>query len=274
MSGQTRREARRRQAYAEFAAYPAPPTPGMWRCPRDPGQFRLYDGVGWTDWTREPAKQPEGYGGQSVQPPAEPSKSGSAIERGRAEMRQGLHPITDEELRGIPEATAYDLPESEGRGWRADPAAPDILQRRFHTGTEWSDIVAIVIRNRASYYRSTLEESRRRNELALEEQGHQPTLVLGPAMSAWVVLFTTVACCLLIVAPALPAGTASDLAHSGGVAIGLVILFLLCSAAVDTMRRVPAEWRSSPLWVWYGLAIPAFVIARGFRSVLSALGFP
>ena len=58
MSGEDRREARLAAARAEFAASPAPPTLGWWPCPRDPGQFRYYDGIGWTDRTREPAMRP------------------------------------------------------------------------------------------------------------------------------------------------------------------------------------------------------------------------
>jgi hypothetical protein len=189
-------------------------------------------------------------------------------------MGRLLHDVTDDELRNIPEATAYDVePDKLGRGWWPDPAAPDIGQRRFHTGTEWSDLVAIVIRAVPRYFRSRLEESRRRNELWLEERSHEPSITLGPAASVWVVLLTAVASCLLIVAPALPAGTGSDLAHSIGVILGLGVLTVLCAAAVGGVRRQSVEWRSFPLWVPYALAIVAFVIARGYRSVLAALGF-
>src|SRR5437867_551683 len=120
MSGQARREARRAQARAEFAAYAAPPGPGWWPCPRDPGQFRLYDGDGWTDRTRRPATQSEGSGRRAA-PPVEPSAlsgRGSAIKRGQAEMARLLHPVTAEDLRGVPEATAYDIePDRPGRDW-------------------------------------------------------------------------------------------------------------------------------------------------------------
>ena len=184
--------------------------------------------------------------------------------------------MTDEDLRGIPEATVYDFdPEQPERGWLPDPAAPNIGQRRFHTGTEWSDLIAIGYWRlaRVDYYRSTLEESRRRNELWLEEREHsEPQLLLGEKTSVVAVLLTAVASALLIGAPALPPGTGSDLALSGGVVIGLGVLFLFCAVAVNTMREVPDEWRSFPLWVSYGLAIPLFIYLRGFRSVLSALG--
>jgi len=205
---------------------------------------------------------------------AMPAGRGSAIERGRSEMRELIHPVAEEELRGIPEPATYamklDRPE---RGWFEDPAAPALGQRRFHTGTDWSDLIAFVGRTgQPSYYRSTLDESRRRNALRLEEVAHQPSVTLAPTSATWVVLLTAVASCLLIAAPALPAGTTSDLAHSAGVVLGLGVLTALCVVAVQTFRSVPLEWRSFPLWVPYALAIVAFVIARGFRSVLSALG--
>lgn len=298
---QSRRETRRARAHAEFAAYPAPPTPGLWPCPRDPGVFRRYDGVGWTDWTREPAKLPDRYGGRSTPArlpgrfggwpaPAKPPEKtrpastsqpigegrGSAIRQSQADRAELLHYVTDEDLRGIPEATVYDFdPEQPERGWLPDPAAPHIGQRRFHTGTEWSDLIAIGYWRlaRVDYYRSTLEESRRRNELWLEEREHsEPKLLLGEKTSVVAVLLTAVASALLIGAPALPPGAGSDLALSGGVVIGLGVLFLFCVVALNTMREVPDEWRSFPLWVSYGLAIPLFIYLRGFRSVLSALG--
>ena len=77
---------------------------------------------------------------------------------------------------------------------------------------------------------------------------------------------------LLIAAPALPAGSGSDLVHSAGVTLGLGILTALCVVAAQTMREVPVEWQSFPLWVPYGLAVIAFVVLRGYHSVLSALG--
>ena len=298
---QSRREGRRARVHAEFAAYPAPPTPGLWPCPRDPGVFRHYDGIGWTAWTREPAKLPDRYGGQSTPTrlpgrygtwpaPAKPPEKiqrasraqrpaegrGSAIRQSQADRAELLHYVTDEDLRGIPEATVYDIdPEQPERGWLPDPAAPDIGQRRFHTGTEWSDLIAIGYWRlaRVDYYRSTLEESRRRNELWLEERNHsQPKLLLGETTSVVVVFLTAVASALLIGAPALPSGAGSDIALSAGVLIGLGVLVLFCAVARNIMRDVPEEWRSFPLWLSYGLAIPLFVYLRGFRSVLSALG--
>ena len=301
MTARSRREARRAVAYAEFAAYPAPPSPGLWPCPRDPGVFRRYDGAGWTDCTREPSKLPDRYGGRSTPTrlpgrfgswpaPAKPPEKnrpqstpqrvarrrGSAIRQSQAGRAELLHFVTDEDLRGLPEATIHDFdPEQTERGWLPDPAAPDIGQRRFHTGTEWSDLIAIGHWRlaRVDYYRSTLEASRRRNELWLEERTHsEPELLLGEKTSVVVVLLTAVASSLLIAAPALPPGSDSDIALSAGVVLGLGVLFLFCVVAVNTMREVPDEWRSFPLWVSYGLAIPAFVFLRGVRSVLSALG--
>lgn len=300
LRGQARRAARLARAHAEFAAYPAPPTPGLWPCPRDAGVFRLHDGVGWTDWTRQQAKQPDGHGGVSTRklpgvfgawpaptkppeenlPPSTPQTiapgRGSAIRQSQRDKAELLHFVTDEELRGIPEATVYDFePEQPGRGWWPDPAAPDIGQRRFHTGTDWSDLIAIEYwrQARVDYYRSTLEESRRRNELWLEERNHgQPELILGESTSVLVLLLTAIASSLLIAAPTLPPGAGSNVAHSAGVIISLGVLFLFCVVAANTMRQLPVEWRSFPLWVPYGLAIPAFVFFRGFRSVLSALG--
>lgn len=271
MSGQERRAARRNRAHAEFAEFQPPPTPGFWPCPKDPGVFRLHDGVGWTEWTRDPAKQEQGSGPRGVRR-SEPTGPGSAIERNQAERRELLHYVTDDDLRGIPEARSID-PHEEGRGWHSDPVAPDIGQLRFYTGTEWTDLVAITHRGDASYFRSTIEESRRRNDLWLEEQEHQPKLVLSETTTLVVVLLTAMACSLLVVAPVLPPGAGSDAAHFVGVIIGLAILFALCIAARNIVRAVPIEWRSSTLWVEYALAIPAFIALRGFRSVLSALGF-
>jgi hypothetical protein len=100
-----------------------------------------------------------------------------------------------------------------------------------------------------------------------------PELVLGEAASVVVVLLTAVGCGLLIVAPLLGAGGAEDVAHSAGVAVGLGVLLLLCVRAVNITRTVPLESRSFPLWLPYAIAIPAFVVFRGLRSVLSAMGF-
>ena len=44
-----------------------------------------------------------------------------------------------------------------------------------------------------------------------------------------------------------------------------IVIGTLCAALV-------AYWAEAPLWVPYGLAVVAFVVARGFRSVLAALG--
>jgi hypothetical protein len=302
MTGRSRREARRAAAHAEFAAYPAPPTPGLWPCPRDPGVFRHYDGIGWTDWTREPAKQSDRLGQGSsrrrlpgsfrvwpapakppedISPPATPQPvargRGSAIRQSQADRSELLHFVTDEDLQGLPEATVHDPdPEQPERGWLTDPAAPDIGQRRFYTGTEWTDLIAIGHWRlaRVDYFRSTMEESRRRNELWLDERKHsEPELSLSEGTSVLVVLLTAVASSLLIAAPALPPGAGSDIAHSVGVILGLGVLFMLLVVAVNIIRSLPVEWRSSSLWVAYGLAIPAFVAFRGVRSVLSALGF-
>jgi hypothetical protein len=226
--------------------------------------FRRFDGVGWTDWTREPAKQPsdhrpspDGRSGGSSDPTPGRAR-GLAIQRGRSEMRQFLHDVTDDELRGLPEATRYDIePDRPERGWSTDPAAPDLGQQRFYTGTDWSDLVAFVGRTGAPrYYRSTLEESRRRNEFRREEVSHEPSLTLAPGAAVWAVLLTTVASCLLIVAPALPTGTVSDLAHSAGVVVGLGVLTALCVAAVQIARGAflwnggPFRYGCPTAWPW------------------------
>lgn len=270
----------------EFAAYPAPPRAGFWPCPRDPGQFRFYDGTGWTDRTRGPAESsdpapPAGAAGQPVpsapRPAAPPPASGrgSAIARGQWKMRQLLHPVRAEDLRGLPEASCYvapDLPDPPARGWWADPAAPDLDQQRFHTGTGWSDLIAMTFKADVSYHRSTVEESRRRNELRLEERNHQPGVELPAGPAAWIVLLTALACCLLVIAPALPGGAPGNLVHSAGVALGLGLLAALWVVAGQSDRQVPLEWRSFPVALYYGLAVVAFVVLRGYHSVLSALG--
>jgi len=43
-------------------------------------------------------------------------------------------------------------------------------------------------------------------------------------------------------------------------------------AALQTDRRVAVEWRTFPLSVSYGVAVVAFVVLRGYGTVLSALG--
>jgi hypothetical protein len=104
-------------------------------------------------------------------------------------------------------------------------------------------------------------------ELATQPSSHRPgpdggssgpppgrarRLTLAPLAAAWVVLLTAIASCLLIVAPALPVGTVSDLVHSAGIVAGLGVLTALCAVAVQIARSVPLEWRSFPLWVPYG----------------------
>ncbi|HEY4410237.1 MAG TPA: hypothetical protein VGO87_10160 [Acidimicrobiia bacterium] len=288
MSGEEKRAARLAAARAEFASYPAPPTLGWWPCPRDPGLFRYYDGTGWTDQTLGPAMKPDpppsaGAAWKPVQPaprPAEPeppppSGRGSAIEAGQAEMRRLIHPVTADDLRGIPEASHYfgpDLPHPPARGWWVDPAAPDLDQQRFHTGTGWSDFTATTYKGRIFYHRSTMAESRRRNELQLDARKHDPHLALPAGPAVWIVLLTALASCLLVIAPALPAGASGDITHSAGVALGLGVLLVLWVVAAQTDRGVPLEWRSTPMSLWYGLAVVAFVVLRGYHSVLSALG--
>jgi hypothetical protein len=208
------------------------------------------------------------------EPPA-PSGRGSAIEAGRAEMRRLLHPVTADDLRDIPEASHYaapDLPDPPARGWWVDPAAPDLDQQRFHTGTGWSEFIATTYKARIFYNRSTMEESRRRNHLQLAERNRQARVTLSAGPAAWAVLLTAVASCLLVIAPALPAGGSGDIAHSAGLALGLGVLLALWVVAAQTDRNVPLEWRSTPLSLPYGLAVVAFVILRGYHSVLSGLG--
>jgi hypothetical protein len=288
VSGEEKRAARLAAARAEFASYLAPPTLGWWPCPRDPGLFRYYDGTGWTDQTLEPAMKPDpppavGAAWKPAQPaprPAEPeppppSGRGSAIAAGQAEMRRLIHPVTAEDLRGIPEAHHYfapALPDPPARGWWVDPAAPDLDQQRFHTGTGWSDFTATAYKGRIFYHRSTMEESRRRKDLQLKERKHQPRVTLGPGAATWAVFLTAFSACLLVMAPALPAGLVSDVVHSAGVVGGLAVLVGLCYAAVQTDRQTALEWRSFPIWVPYALAVGGFVVLRGYHSVLAALG--
>ena len=191
-------------------------------------------------------------------------------------MRGLLHPVTADDLAGIPEASHYtapDLPDPPARGWWVDTAAPDLDQQRFHTGTGWSDFIATTYKGRIFYHRSTVEESRRRSELQLKLRNHQPSVELPAGPAALIVILTALACCLLVIAPALAGGAAGDLVHSAGVALGLGLLAVLWVMAAQTDRQVPLEWRSFPVAVYYGLAVVAFVVLRGYHSVLSALGF-
>ena len=284
MTGEEKRAARLAAARAEFAAYPAPPTLGWWPCPKDPGRFRDYDGTGWTDQTLEPAMKPDppspAGAAWKLAPPASepeprPSGRGSAIEAGEAEMRRLIHPVTADDLRGVPQAHSYSapaLPDPPVRGWWVDPAAPDLDQQRFHTGTGWSDFTATTYKGRIFYHRSTMEEARRHKELELDRRSHDPHVALPAGRAVWFVLLTAVAACLVIVAPALPVGAGSDAAHSAGVVLALAVLVGLWVTAAQTDRQVPLEWRSFPLQVYYAGALVLFVALRGYNSVLTALG--